>query len=178
MIETETPDDYVALTEAPALIVRRLLPAAVETVWAHLTVSDLRRRWLAAGDMDLVVGASFDLVWRNDDLTDPPGNRPEGFPGVHSNENRIVALERHRRLGFAFGSHGEVTIDIEQRGPNVLLTLIHTGVSDRSTLQMLGASWHNHLDLLATRLAGRTPTEPYWDKMRRLRADYALRIPA
>ena len=71
-------DDYGALTAPATLMIQRLLPGPIERVWAYLTESDLRRQWLAAGAMALQVGAPFELVWRNDDLTDPPGQRPSG----------------------------------------------------------------------------------------------------
>ena len=66
--------------------------------------------------MVLEAGAVFELTWRNDELTDPPGRRPDGFPGVHTSQNRIVAVEPNRRLTFAFGDFGEVTFDVEAAG--------------------------------------------------------------
>ena len=54
-----------------------VIKAAPDAVWAYLTDSDLRRQWLASGDMDLAQDAPFSLTWRNDELTNPPGARPE-----------------------------------------------------------------------------------------------------
>jgi uncharacterized protein YndB with AHSA1/START domain len=176
MTGIEDLNEYVELSEPATVTLQRLVRGPVDTVWAYLTKSDLRRQWLAAGEMELAVGALFDLTWRNDELTDPPGRRPDGFPGVHVNQNRILAVEPNRCLSFAFGNHGEVTFELEPRGSEVLVTLNHRGVPDRATLLMISPSWHNHLDLLVARLAGRTPAEPYWDKMNRLRADYERRL--
>ena len=61
------------VTEPSTLRIQRLLPGPIERVWAYLTESELRRKWLAAGEMEMKVGAPFELVWRNDELTDPPG---------------------------------------------------------------------------------------------------------
>jgi uncharacterized protein YndB with AHSA1/START domain len=179
-IENGTISDnaYGVLTEPTTLTLRRRLPGPIERVWACLTDSKLRRRWLASGEMDLKVGAIFDLTWRNDELTDPPGRRPDGFPGVHTNENRLLSVKPNRRLSFAFATYGEVTFELEPQGRDVLLTMTHRGVADRGLLLIVAPSWHNHLDLLADRLADRTPEEPYWDKMARLQADYERRIPA
>ena len=69
-------DAYGALSEPSTLTIQRLLPGPIERVWAYLTDSDLRRTWLAAGEMDMKIGAPFELVWRNDELTNPPGQRP------------------------------------------------------------------------------------------------------
>src|SRR5262245_23524320 len=72
------PDAYGVLTEPTTLKIQRLLPGPIERVWAYLTESNLRRKWLAAGEMEMKAGAPFELVWRNDELTDPPGLRPDG----------------------------------------------------------------------------------------------------
>ena len=69
---------YGVLTDPTTLTLRRRVSGPVERVWAYLTDSDLRRRWLASGQMEMKVGAMFDLTWRNDELTTPPGRRPEG----------------------------------------------------------------------------------------------------
>jgi hypothetical protein len=69
---------YGALTEPTTLEIMRLLPGPIERVWAYLTESELRRKWLAAGEMEMKVGALFEFVWRNDELTNPPGQRPPG----------------------------------------------------------------------------------------------------
>lgn len=74
MTKVATDDSYGELSEPATLTIHRLLPGPVERAWAYLTDSDLRRQWLAAGDMELKVGAPFEFVWRNDELSDPPGN--------------------------------------------------------------------------------------------------------
>ena len=72
-------DPYGELVEPTTLKIQRLLPGPIERVWAYLTDSDLRRQWLASGQMEMKVDAPFELVWRNDELTDPPGRKPPGF---------------------------------------------------------------------------------------------------
>src|SRR5690606_3457183 len=99
-----TPEtDYGVVTAPRTVRIERLLPGPVERIWAHLTDGELRRQWLAAGDMDLQVGAPFELVWRNDELTDPPGQRPEGFDQEHRMQSRITELDAPRRLAFSWG---------------------------------------------------------------------------
>src|SRR5690349_732532 len=63
--QTMTPDSYGVLTEPATLTIQRLLPGPAERIWAYLTKSELRRQWLAAGEMEMKVGAAFELVWRN-----------------------------------------------------------------------------------------------------------------
>lgn len=169
---------YGVLTDPTTLTLQRRLPGPVERIWACLTDSKLRSQWLASGEMELKAGAPFELTWRNDELTDPPGRRPDGFPGVHTNQNRLLAVEPNRRLSFAFATYGEVAFELEPQGRDVILTLTHRGITDRGLLLVVSPSWHNHLDLLADRLMDRTPDEPYWDKMARLQAEYERRLPA
>ena len=96
------PDAYGALIEPTTLKIQRLLPGPIERVWAYLTDSDLRRKWLAAGAMEMKVGAPFELVWRNDELNDPPGKRPDGFPEEHRMQSRITELDPLRKLSIAW----------------------------------------------------------------------------
>src|SRR5690606_15460855 len=80
MTEATTLGAYGVQTEPATVRLQRLLPGPIERVWAYLTESDLRRQWLARGDMDLKVGGKVELVWRNDDLTGHAEARPEGVP--------------------------------------------------------------------------------------------------
>ncbi len=171
-----TPDAYGALIEPATLKIQRLLPGPIERVWAYLTESDLRRQWLAAGPMEMKVGAPFELVWRNDELTDPPGQRPPGFSEEHRMQSRIIELDPPRKLVFAWGNGGETSFELEPKGERVLLTLIHRRNSDRANMLLVGAGWHMHLDILVARMNGETP-EAFWDGWSRLRQDYDRRIP-
>ncbi len=71
----------------------------------------------------------------------------------------------------------EVAITLAPKGDKVLLTVIHSRLPNRGNVLGVSAGWHAHLDVLAARLAGRTP-EPFWDKLTRLRAEYDKRVPA
>ncbi len=171
------PDAYGVLTEPATLTLQRLLPGPIERVWAYLVESDLRRKWLAAGDMAMEVGAPFEFTWRNDELSDSPGNRPEGFGEEHSMQSTIVELDPPRRIAFNWNGSGDVSIDLEPKGDQVLLTLVHRQLPDRNTMLMVGAGWHAHLDVLAARIEGNAPT-PFWDTWLSLKQDYDRRLPA
>ena len=177
MSESKAPDAYGVLTEPATLKIQRLLPGPIERVWAYLTHSDLRRKWLAAGDMEMKVGAPFEFVWRNDELTNPPGRRPEGFGAEHRMESRITELDPPRKISFTWRGSGDVTFELEPKGQRVLLTVIHRRVPDRATLLRVGPGWHMHLDVLVARATGTEP-EPFWDGWLRLAKDYDKRMPA
>jgi uncharacterized protein YndB with AHSA1/START domain len=170
-------NDAYGTVRAPAtLTISRPLPGPIERVWAWLTDGALRRQWLAEGDMVLEVGAEFELVWRNNGLTDPPGARPEGMTGEHRMRSRIVEVEAPHRLVFTWDESGEVEMNLAPQGAGVLLTVVHHRLPRHSMLLGVSAGWHGHLDLLAARLEGAVP-EPFWDAWVRLRAEYAQRLP-
>lgn len=177
MSEAANDNGYGTLIEPTTLQIQRLLPGPIERVWAYLVESDLRRRWLASGDMELAAGAPFELVWRNDELTDPPGKRPEGFSDEHRMECRITEADPPRKLVFTWSNSGDVSFELEPRGDKVLLTLTHRRLPDRKTMVMVGSGWHSHLDLLVAITTGAEP-EPHWDHWSRLRDEYERRLPA
>ena len=177
MTDLAAPDAHGVLTEPATLKIQRLLPGPVERVWDYLTRSDLRRQWLAAGEMEMTVGAPVELVWRNDELSDPPGLRPPGFPEEHRLQSRITELDPPRRLAIAWGNTGGVTFELEPRGDRVLLTVIHRRLPDRATLLNVSAGWHMHLDTLVALAEGRAP-KPFWEGWSRLKEDYDGRLPA
>lgn len=167
---------YATVTAAGALRLERLLPGPIGRVWDYLTDADLRRKWLASGEMQPQAGTNFELVWRNDELTNPPGQKPDGFGDEHRMRSTITEYEPPRRLAFTWGD-GEVVFELKTQGDQVLLAVTHRGISDRANMLMIGAGWHMHLDLLVARISG-AATEPFWDGWRRLREDYDKRMPA
>jgi uncharacterized protein YndB with AHSA1/START domain len=178
MTSLAVQENYGALEEPATLTMKRQLPGPIDRVWAYLTESDLRRRWLAAGDMEMREGAAFELVWRNSELTDPPGAKPDGFGDEHRLDSEITELDPPRLLGFTWGSTGGVTMELEEVGDKVLLTVTHRRILDRSSQLNISAGWHAHLDMLAAQLAGEPLSQPFWDRWLGLKADYERRIPA
>ncbi len=164
-------DDYGVLTEPATLTIERLLPGPIERVWAYLTESDMRRQWLASGTMEQKVGAPVELVWRNDELTDPPGKRPEGHSDEHRMTVEVLEIDAPNLLRISWGSTGGVTFKLEEKGANVLFTLVHHRVEDKDVLRNVSAGWHAHLALLKAKLRGETPA-PHWDTWTRLREEY------
>lgn len=176
MSDTRTIENYGTLGDLETLTIRRRLPGPIDRVWAYLTDSDLRRRWLASGTMEMRVGAPFELTWRNDELTSPPGIRPEGFSAEHSMASKITELEPMRRLSFTWEGSGDVTFDLAPAGKDVILTITHRRLPSRGMQLSVSAGWHLHLDILADLVAGRKPAPLFWDRWQKLRTDYEGRI--
>ncbi|MGR4892911.1 SRPBCC family protein [Sphingopyxis sp. LARHCG72] len=168
-------DRYGLLTEPATLTIARLLPGPVDRIWAYLTDSDLRRQWLAAGAMEASVGAPVELVWRNDELTDPPGTRPDGFGEEHRMMCEVVAIDAPHMLSISWGSTGGVTFTLEEKGDEVLLTIVHKRIEDPEVRLNVSAGWHAHLDVLEARTRG-SEAAPHWDHWTRLRTEYAERL--
>ena len=177
MTDLATVGAYGVLIEPATLRIQRRLPGPIERVWAFLTDSDQRRRWLASGEMTLVPGAAFELVWRNDELNDPPSHRPAGFAEEQRMQSRITELDPPRRLAFTWSNGGDVSIDLAPHGDEVLLTLTHRRLPDHPTLLAISAGWHMHLDILAAQARGIEPP-PFWEGWLRLRDDYIRQFPA
>jgi uncharacterized protein YndB with AHSA1/START domain len=165
------------LIEPTTLKIQRRLPGPIERVWAYLTDGELRRKWLAAGQMQIKAGAPFEFVWRNDELSGTPGKRPAGFAEEHRMQSKIVEIDPPRRIVFTWGNSGDVSIDLEPKGDEVLLTLIHRRLPDRPTLLRVAAGWHSHLDVLVARASDKQLVD-FWDNWLRLHAEYDKRVPA
>ena len=128
------------------------------------------------GVMNLQPGAPFELTWHNDELSDPPGQKPEGFGSEHKMQSAITELDPPRRLAFTWNNTGGVSFELEPKGGDVLLTVIHRRLPDRNMLLMVAAGWHAHLDVLGARANGQAPA-PFWDVWVRLRKEYDQRLP-
>lgn len=165
------------LIEPTTLKIQRRLPGPIERVWAYLTDGELRRKWLASGQMQIKAGAPFEFVWRNDELSGTPGKRPAGFAEEHRMQSKIVEIDPPRRIVFTWGNSGDVSIDLEPKGNEVLLTLIHRRLPDRPTLLRVAAGWHTHLDVLVAR-ASNAQLVDFWDTWLRLHSEYDRRVPA
>jgi uncharacterized protein YndB with AHSA1/START domain len=177
-VNTLAPNSaYGVLTEPTTLTIQRLLPGPIERVWAYLTESELRSQWLARGTMEMKVGAAFELVWRNDELSNPPIQRPVGFPEESRMPSRITELDAPRKITFTWMDGGDVSFELAPEGTEVLLTVTHRRLADRKNTLMFGAGWHMHLDILVARVTGRAPA-PFWEGWARLHEEYDRRMPA
>lgn len=177
MSTTTTVSRHGQLTDARTFTIQRRLPGPAERVWQHLVDGELRRRWLAAGALTPRAGSSFELVWRNDELSASPAERPDGFAAESRATCQVLEAEAGRRLRFAWPGVGDVCFELEPDGDGVLLTVTHRGLPDAATIGLVAAGWHAHLDLLAARLEG-TEAPSFWSHWLALRDEYRRRLAA
>ena len=175
MSKAATLNAYGVLAEPGTLKFQRLMPGPASRLWRHLTESDLRRQWLAAGKMELKVGAPVEFIWRNDELNNPPSQRPAGFPEEQSMQGRITALDAPRNLAIAWNGFGEVSYALETKGEDVLLTMIQRGLPSRDIVVMFAAGSHTHFDILESCLNGKALPD-FWKSWSRLQKEYDARI--
>jgi uncharacterized protein YndB with AHSA1/START domain len=161
----------------------RVLPGPIERVWAYLTDSDKRAKWLAAGDMDLRIGGRVELTFRHADLSPHQESTPERFKTFENGVSvvyRVTKCDPPRLLGMTWGGpedESEVTFELTPLGDEVRLVLTHSRLADRNAMVMVSGGWHTHLAILADNLASETP-RPFWSTFARAEAEYEKRIPA
>ena len=172
-----TLEDYGTVTGPRTIEIQRILPGPMERIWDYLTKDDLRRQWLAAGEMELKVGSEFILTWHNENLATEVGKPPEGKPSGHSATMRVTECNPPCKLSYIFGDNGEVSFELKPAGDKVLLTLIHSNAPNRGTMLGVSAGWHAHIDVLAGILSGKK-AKAFWENWAELRTVYDKRIPA
>ncbi|MFI8416354.1 SRPBCC family protein [Serratia sp. NPDC078593] len=176
-------NDYGMMIETGTLRIQRLLPGPIERVWAYLTESDKRATWLAAGDMELEVGAPLALVFHNAELAgknEPPPPEFKKFSGSVTNLGRITCLFPPRVLSFTWEEQensrpSEVTFELTEQGENVLLTVTHRRLANRDQMLSVAGGWHTHLDILVDRLHDQ-PARPFWATLVRVQEAYRSKL--
>lgn len=176
-----TNDDYGRLTAPGTLVLERLLPGPIERVWAYLTESEKRQRWIAAGEMDLRVGGTVELIF-NHSVLSPGEAAPEKYKD-HAGEIRtngeITAVEAPRLLAFSWNEENaepsEVTFELEEVGNKVKLTLTHRKLFGEEMIAGVAAGWHAHVAIMIDELEGR-PRRPFWATHMPLEDEYRTRL--
>ena len=176
MSKVATTNTYGVLDEPGTLKFQRLLPGPIERVWKYLVESNLRRQWLAAGEIELRVGAPVEFIWRNDELNNPPSQRPADFPEEQRMQGRITAFDEPHELAIAWDGFGEVSYALEPKDEDVLLTMIQHGLPNREIVVMFAAGSHTHFDILDACLNGKALPD-FWKSWSRLQKDYDGRMP-
>lgn len=176
-------NDFGIVTDTGTVKFERLLPGPIERVWAYLTESEKRGRWLASGHMDLRPCGRVELFFRHKDLSPVKESTPEKYKHYDQGETshgRIVRVEAPRLLIFTWDEHGgtesEVTFELAPRGSEVLLTVIHKQLRDRAARISVCGGWHTHLAILQEHLAGRKP-QPFWSAFATMEVEYDRRVP-
>ncbi|MEO8717146.1 MAG: SRPBCC family protein [Burkholderiales bacterium] len=161
-------NDPATLVKPSTVRLERLLPGPIERVWAYLTESKKRATWLAAGEFDLRVGGKIELYFDNNSLSDEKAAADKGG-GTHKFEGRITELQVNRVLAHSWdwgGKPTDVRYELEARGKNVLLTILHNLPEDAGMLRGVGGGWATHVGILEDQLKGAKP-RGFWSSHER-----------
>lgn len=176
-------EEYGVVTEPQTVRIERVLLGPIERVWAFLTESEKRGRWLASGEMELHVGGRVELRFLHANLShEPTPQRLESLRNGHTHTGHVTRCEPPHVLSYTWAEKAgvipsEVTFELSEHGTDVRLVLTHRRLDTRAERVSVASGWDTHLGVLADQLAGREP-RGFWSTHDRLRAEYEQRIPA
>jgi uncharacterized protein YndB with AHSA1/START domain len=182
---TQTPSQEnpmnrpVTLIEPGTVKLERLLPGPVERVWAYITESDKRAKWLAAGEFDLRVGGKVHLEFDNSRLPNDKDTAAQYKDRGKGNfEGRITRLEPMRLLAHSWkfdSGDTEVLYELKPRGKDVLLVIVHRRLDGSPLPAGVMSGWDVHTGILADLLNGVEP-RPFWSTHSKLEKEYAAAV--
>lgn len=163
-----------------AVRIERFLPGPVERIWAYLTDGEKRRKWLAAGEMQLRVGGQVEHRFLHSELSAEkvPPERYGAYEAGHTMFGTITRIEPPRLLSYTWGDgpeDSEVTFELIPRGGEVLLVVTQRRLRSRQGMANVAAGWHAHLGLLLDHLHGHPP-RGFWSAHSAMEAEYTRRF--
>ena len=174
--------EYGVVTGPRSVRFERVLPGPIERVWAYLTESEKRGKWLASGEMELRVGGQVELKFDHANFSAKLEPTPERYKHQVGEIfiGRITRCEPPRLLSFIWdisAAHSsEVTFELTLRGSDVMLVLTERRMRDHAEMVSIASGWHTHLGILVDRLNGREPRLD-WSTRARVEAEYERRLP-
>lgn len=171
-------NDALGTSAAPGEVrIERWLPGPVERIWAYLTESERRGRWLAPGEMELRVGGRVVHRFRHADLSherQPPA-RYGSYKAGHVMYGTVTRCEPPRLLSYTWGDgaeDSEVSFELfPLENGEVKLVVTQRRLRSRDGMVSVAAGWHTHLGILLDHLEGREP-RGFWSTHTRLEAEY------
>jgi uncharacterized protein YndB with AHSA1/START domain len=171
------------ILDARTVRFERLLPGPIERVWAYITESEKRRKWLAPGPMDLQAGGRVELRFNHTELTphnETPPEKYKKYDGCTVVLWTVTRCDAPRLLVVTWGDKpedSEVTFELAPRGDKVMLAITHRKLSGRDFMISVGAGWQTHLGILSAVLNDQA-LPAFWATHSALEAEYGKRIPA
>ena len=179
-------NDYGVLLAPRTVRLERMLPGPIERVWSYLVDSDKRGEWLASGTMEPRVGGKVEMWFNHSALTPHEEVTPEQYRKYDGKSaavtGRVLKWEPPRLLAIEWPHENnsttasDVTFELEPQGKNVLLTITHRNLRDRTEVVGVSGGWHVHTGILVDKINGRVP-KPFWAEHEKLAKEYEERIP-
>lgn len=162
----------------------RLLPGPPERIWDYLTKSELKAKWLSAGDVEPHVGGKVEFKFKHSDLSETDDPTPEKYIHMQDGtffEGKVTEWKPYKKLSYTWGEDtgetSEVTYElIPQKNNKVLLILTHVRLGDDPSVHIsVAAGWHTHLGILIDRLE-ENPPQGFWRVHNRFEKEYEKRL--
>lgn len=182
-----TNEQYGRMTAPGQIVIERLLPGPIGRVWAYLTESDKRATWIAAGDMDLRAGGSYEYIFDHDVLSETKEETPEKYKdecysGMKMG-GRIIAVSPPNLLHMTWPESGaeggadesEVKFELAEVDGKVKLTLTHLKLFDNDLLVGVSAGWHAHVAIMIDVIEGKSP-RAFWSNHMVLEGEYRKKL--
>lgn len=176
-------NNYGIFTEPGTIQFERLLPGPIDRVWNYLTKSELKAKWLSAGDVEPRVAGKVEFKFKHNNLSEADDPIPEKHKHMEDGtyfEGKVTEWDPPHKLSYtwaeATGEESEVTFELTPEANKVRLTLTHRRLGDDTdTLISVGSGWHTHLGILVDRLNGDEP-KGFWSVHTKMEEAYKQRL--
>ncbi|MFD2533215.1 SRPBCC family protein [Gracilimonas halophila] len=170
---------YGVFTEPGTVQFELLLPGPAERIWEYLTKSELKAKWLSAGDVEPKVGGRVSHYFDHKTLSEEDDPIPEKYANLKEGDEghgKVTAYDPPRLLSYTWVENegqSEVTFELlPQDDGNVKLILTHRNLGDDiDVLSGVGAGWHTHVGILIDVLNGKKP-RGFWKVHMPLEKEY------
>ena len=175
-------NEYGKLLDESTVKFERMLPRPVERVWAYLTESEKRARWLCGGDVETAIEGNVDMHFHNLSLSsDEDIQRPDKYkdmPEKMSFTGRVTRCEPPHVLEHTwnFGDESSlVCYELTEESDKVRLVLTHRRLDSTDTVLSVSGGWHTHLNLLVDVLNGSKP-RPFYKMQLQYESEYRRKL--
>ncbi|MGK9125805.1 SRPBCC family protein [Olivibacter sp. SA151] len=167
-------ENYGKIIAPGTIRFERLLPGPIERVWAYITESDKREKWLASGEMDLKVGGKVNLHFVHANLSsyqETPPDKYKCYEHGNSFSGTVIQCTPPYLLTFTWGDGSEVTFELHKQEEKILLILTHRHLEAVEARISVASGWHTHLGILVARLERREPAG-FWGVHNQMEKEY------
>lgn len=180
-MQDRNSDGQGRILERGTVRIERLLPGPADRVWTYLTQSEMRRQWLAIGEMEPRIGGRVEHLFRHAELSaEPTPERYRKFEDSPSMFGEVTQWDPPRLLAYTWpGDNGssEVAFELFPEQDEVLLVLTHRRLPDTGTMVSVASGWDAHVGILVDQLEGREP-RGFWSTHARLEGAYREKLAA